>query len=80
MRKAIIILFVCFFIGCSASNNYKFKTPHGKTDADWGTDEQYCLDKAGKVTGFLASTIFALKNINTEKKYEQCLRDLGWIE
>ncbi len=81
MKRIIILLCcVCFLMSCASTKNYNYKMPPGKTDDDWGKDEQYCLDKAGKITGFFAHTIFGLKNINTEKKYEECLRELGWID
>ena len=82
MKIQIVLFFLCVTLisGCAAATYNTI--PAGKTDADWGTDEAYCLKKSGRITGFLASTPIGLA-INAggaNQKNEQCLKDLGWIK
>ena len=87
MVKRIFFVFVlmvfCFSIfGCAATG--QTRVPNGKTyEANWGADEAYCLKKSGRVTGFLAaSPIGWIINYagGADKRNEDCLRALGWIE
>jgi hypothetical protein len=80
MKKIIFLMLVIAILsGCARAANV---VPDGKTyDANWEADEKYCLEKSGKVTGFWAANPFAIGwNANANKKYNDCLRELGWLK
>ncbi|MDP1989475.1 MAG: DUF1566 domain-containing protein [Syntrophales bacterium] len=79
MKKGLLIIIFLFLFGCTATAN---RIPDGKTEADWGADEQYCLNKSGKVTGFFAHTPIGLAvNVGgADEQYKNCLKELGWIK
>ncbi len=66
-------------MGCATATTNTY--PVGKTDADWEKDEQYCIEQSGKITGFMAANPVALVvNNGANKRYEACLKELGWIK
>jgi hypothetical protein len=79
MKKLVFFIAVVMLIGCAANTN---RVPDGKTDADWEKDEAYCLKQSGKVTGFFAQTTpgMLVNFTGANKRYNQCLRELGWLE
>ena len=78
MKKLLIFMWCLALLGCAAASN---TYPPGKTDADWEKDEAYCLQKSGKVTGFLGSNPLGLAiNASANQKYNECLRELGWLK
>jgi hypothetical protein len=54
----------------------------GKTEADWGADEKYCLEKPGRITGLWANSPIGLAVHlgGADKQNEDCLKELGWIK
>ena len=78
MKRITLMLLCLVFMGCAHS----FSTlPPNKTDADWERDSEYCLKSSGKITGFFAFNPLALAiNAGADKRFEQCLIDLGWVK
>lgn len=77
--KRIIFLMMCLVVmGCAANSN---TYPAGKSDADWEADEAFCLQKSGKVTGFLSGIpVIFIFNTNANQRYNDCLREKGWLK
>ena len=79
MKTLFLIVAMVVMTGCGAATYNTI--PAGKTVSDWGHDEQYCLDKAHRFTGFWITTPLVLWNIaEGDKRNEACLRELGWIK
>jgi hypothetical protein len=79
MKKMFIFLLCLALFGCARAANV---VPDGKTyEANWEADEKYCLEKSGKVTGFWSGNFFvSIWNLNANQKYNECLRELGWLK
>lgn len=79
MKKITLLIVVFLFIGCVSSAN---RIPDGKSyENDWERDEAFCLNQSRYITGFFAANpVSALWNIDASKRYNQCLRDLGWLK
>jgi len=78
--KTIAIIAVCGLMisGCATADTNTI--PQGKTEADWETATQYCLDRAGVKTGFWAANpVAAAMNVSARERYKQCLVDTGWL-
>lgn len=78
MRKLSLLIVCLFFWGCAPAAN---RIPDGKTETDWEFDRKCCLVKSGRVEGFLfTDPVNLFLNIERNKKYRECLAELGWIE
>ena len=79
MRKiALLIIIFILFLSCAPVTN---RIPDGKTEADREFDRKCCLVKSGRVEGFLLTDpVNLFLNIERNKKYKECLAELGWIE
>jgi hypothetical protein len=78
--KKISLLMMTFVLlmGCAVS---PARIPDGKTEADWQFDNRCCLVKSGKVEGYLLTDPVDLAlNVERDKAYKACLRELGWIK
>jgi len=79
MKRLFMVMAFFVFGGCVAGPT---RIPDGKTEKDWAADKEFCAMISGKYTGFLAATPngIAANLGGANRKYEECLREKGWIE
>jgi hypothetical protein len=85
MKNIFIIVSILVVMGCASGNKQvaateEYKYPPGKTDADFGIDEETCLKRSGKTTGFFAQFPLALaSNLGgANQRYNDCMKEMGW--
>ncbi len=78
MKKiSLLIITFVLFTGCALSPE---RIPNGKTEADWQFDNKGCVVKSGKVDGYILNNpVDLILNIERDKAYKACLKELGWI-
>lgn len=78
MKKIFLIITFFLLMGCATSPD---RIPDGKTEADWQFDNKSCIVKSGKVDGYILNNPLELTlNIERDKAYKACLKELGWIK
>jgi hypothetical protein len=79
MKKLFLVMAFFVFCGCAAGPTH---IPDGKTVNDWAADREFCEMISGRYTGFLAATPngIAANLGDANQKYEECLREKGWIK
>lgn len=80
MKKiSLLMIIFVFFLGCATVTPERI--PEGKTEADWQFDNKCCIVKSGKVDGYILNDpVDLVLNIERDKAYKACLRELGWIK
>jgi hypothetical protein len=89
MKKFLTaIILVLLLAGCASTKESKYdfasddRYPPGKNDDDWVREEQQCRDMSGKATGIWGLTFpgMAVNMGGANAKYNDCLREKGWLK